>query len=994
MKGRFIMGKIGFILLIAVTAISINTCKKFRELPLAVSTQKSTDVTLTTAFLNGFVNGFGGYKYVKAYFKWGLSAENLNKTTPSKKIRKSRPYHYFLKGLTSNTTYYFQAFVENGIDIARGSVLAFKTAAAITDYFRVYLNPDGSLSFANTKNGESILESSPQFYFNYGKTIETEAGLVNGSFEADENGNNIPAHWKVNKKYITISSKRAKHGQKSLKFNMIRPEKDAKTASSSTINIVEDKFYTISFDYYLRSFASGGWSSLRVYICYSDGSSWHQTQSFTELNDLYCFIPTTVTGSWQKKTFTWIPPADAHSFYILFYVDSDTVASLYVDNVRVIEKGYDYTSNGRYVENNISVDEDLITITSVDDSNAYVKVMHQYKMKLNSPYINYSAVLEYKQDVRVSEERFDFIVPSHKALVMGRDLRLTDFDTSKVYYSDLYSPKVAKFDNGLYFLGSDTMESMRLKKSGKNSQLSYYADYLLNHPHFYFPAKAEIARMDESKRLMNSIRSVSVNFAVSPDIPIKSLVKTRQPYGYDAVLTLTSHPDDWTYETTKAIAYGSTDEKDEKYGIGGIIGRGIGWTYGVFTVKDRSSVGLDDPSHKKLVDKMFQDGVEVAPHTIKSYTESREEVVTGLQLLTQYRAKNWIDHSASTAEGNFEAIKSQGALKGKEHYILDLLDRFNYKYAWSYIDFPTDRHSLNILVPSDTSAIRPVLFYNNNVDNNIQDEKRIYLWSTINTGKEPELFYTPDRVDDLIRERGVHISHEYYGYPACKNHAYYEKEDRIEISPEFDSQLKYMAKKISEDLLWSPTMSTLGDYLVPLKDILVTYNEAGKVIVTNNSPKDMTGITLLAEESIQSVNIDHYALVSFGELYGNREIVLPTLASGNSAVLEIVYGERDPSIPVISSLDSEKKKVKEISGYWDALNQTLIMTAEALPGNYSFHVRIPSLAGKIIQIKDVTANTFIGEYKASPEGEITFAVLLSGLRTLEIKKSISQVKSN
>ncbi len=318
------------------------------------------------------------------------------------------------------------------------------------------------------------------------------------------------------------------------------------------------------------------------------------------------------------------------------------------------------------------------------------------------------------------------------------------------------------------------------------------------------------------------------------------------------------------------------------------------------------------------------------------------------------------------------------------NYILDLLDQYNYQYAWSYIDLSTDNYALNILKPSSTWDIRPFLFYNNRVDDNVNDNKKIYLWSTINTIKKPDWFYTNDRVNTLISERGVHIGHEYFGYPNCVKHAWYNNNGTIEIWPTFDSQLEYIAGKRAAGLLWSPPRIELGDYLVPLKDVEVRYNSDGSYTVTNNSSASVTGITLLAEENIQSVTIDNYDLVSFGGSFGDKEMALPTIASGDSVVLNISYGDKDSSVPTIVSNDTGKNKVNEITGYWDDTSKILTMTAEGRGGNYSFTVTIPSLANKTIIVKDVTIDTIIGEYDASGSGAITFTASLDSLHTFKI----------
>jgi hypothetical protein len=859
------------------------------------------------------------------------------------------------------------------------------TASAIdidTDYYRAFVNTDGSLNFINKSTGATILSNSPKFHFNYGATTSTPKAVTNSSFEIDNNGDNMPDNWYVETPYIRLSTEQASDGSKSLKFNATTPDSAYRRAWSSLITITQDAKYTISIDSYVSSFTPGWYAGVYVYYYETVNGTGTGYVSFEHL------IVPTITGSWANTSFDWTPPASARSFKVHIFMDKSSVATVYFDNVSVTETTYDDVSNSSDIEHTLIVNGDTTTITATDNANPYTIVNHQYQLNTHSPCIDYTATLQYKQDVLTTGERFDFVVPSQIAQVMTRNLQLTPLDTSKTYWSDLYTPKVVRFANGLSFLGSDTMESMRLQTSGSNSQVSFYSDYGQNHPHFYYIKSGGGATtyVNETQRSAGDTYSASVTFAIDTNESLQYLVKTRQPYGYDALLTLTNHPDNETLARIKAVAYGTENESDPDYGTKGIAGRGIGWTKGVFVSGAGQGEGanLSDAAFKTLIDQLYQDGVVIVGHTITYYTDSRAVVAAGLATLSQYNSKCWIDHGAVNGTFNWEDLASQGAIKGSAYYILDLLDQYNYQYAWSYIDLTTDNYALNMLKPSDTSDIRPFLFYNNRVDDNVYDNKKIYLWSTISTKYTPDYFYTNDRVDTLISERGVHIAHEYYGYYTCENHAWYNHCGTIEIYPTFDCQLEYIAGKQAAGLLWSPPRVELGDYLVPLKDVLVTYNSDGTITVTNNSLVNVTGITLLAENNIQSVTIDNYDLVSFGGSYGDKEMVLPTIASGDSVVLNISYGTKDSSVPTIASNDTGKNKVNEITGYWDDTSKILTMTAEGHSGDYSFTVTIPSLANKTIIVKDVTLDTIIGEYDASDSGAITFTASLDSLHTFKI----------
>jgi len=88
-------------------------------------------------------------------------------------------------------------------------------------------------------------------------------------------------------------------------------------------------------------------------------------------------------------------------------------------------------------------------------------------------------------------------------------------------------------------------------------------------------------------------------------------------------------------------------------------------------------------------------------------------------------------------------------------------------------------------------------------------------------------------------------------------------------------------------LLWTPTMSTFGDYLILLANVSIETNADGSYTISNNNSESVSGVTLLAESAIKSVTIDGQELTTFGGKYGEQEIVLPTLTSTQTSKLVV-----------------------------------------------------------------------------------------------------------
>ena len=95
-----------------------------------VTTLPPTDVTQTTATINGEVTSDGGAAITERGFYWSETNTNPGPTTGGTKVTVSGTTGNFnrnLSGLKSKTTYYYRAFATNAQGISTGIVLSFTT---------------------------------------------------------------------------------------------------------------------------------------------------------------------------------------------------------------------------------------------------------------------------------------------------------------------------------------------------------------------------------------------------------------------------------------------------------------------------------------------------------------------------------------------------------------------------------------------------------------------------------------------------------------------------------------------------------------------------------------------------------------------------------------------------------------------------------------------------------------------------------------------------
>ncbi|MFA5064886.1 MAG: CARDB domain-containing protein [Dehalococcoidia bacterium] len=99
-------------------------------MPPAVTTNAAGSVTTSSAVLNGALLSLGSAATVNAYFQWGTTQGGpYHNTTAAQAMTAAGPYDYSLSGLSPDTTYYFRAVADGGIDgTAYGVEMSFTTA--------------------------------------------------------------------------------------------------------------------------------------------------------------------------------------------------------------------------------------------------------------------------------------------------------------------------------------------------------------------------------------------------------------------------------------------------------------------------------------------------------------------------------------------------------------------------------------------------------------------------------------------------------------------------------------------------------------------------------------------------------------------------------------------------------------------------------------------------------------------------------------------------
>jgi hypothetical protein len=108
---------------------TFSTTPSIPEAPLVVSTGSASDITSSSAVLQGYLSDIGPYDKVTIWFSWGNSP-NVANSSSNQVIYGPGPFSILISGLNPNTTYYFRASAKPqviGVATVSGSVNSFNT---------------------------------------------------------------------------------------------------------------------------------------------------------------------------------------------------------------------------------------------------------------------------------------------------------------------------------------------------------------------------------------------------------------------------------------------------------------------------------------------------------------------------------------------------------------------------------------------------------------------------------------------------------------------------------------------------------------------------------------------------------------------------------------------------------------------------------------------------------------------------------------------------
>ena len=357
------------------------------------------------------------------------------------------------------------------------------------------------------------------------------------------------------------------------------------------------------------------------------------------------------------------------------------------------------------------------------------------------------------------------------------------------------------------------------------------------------------------------------------------LVKAHYPDGRRAALVVTDHADQSSARTLATLAEG-------------LLRHHLPITKALFAHGyGARRPQLEDPAVGKLADEMAAGGSEIVPHSATPKPDLRSVTSAALDLFERWKTRTWIDHQPET---NCEAFGDQGFHVGGKFGIADLLAAHQYQYVWAEDDAPAGE--LNLLLPKRLDKRAPTVWPTGRLD--LGGPEGLWMFRTVWAFLEAKRFlalYAPAKLDQLEKERGLHIAHTYLETYHPKSTIFGRRNllvpdgpklhaggpGGVKLDPRFDALLGALAMRQERGTLWVPTLGVLADRLRATADVTVTLLPDGSAVLHATQP--VAGATFVVGKPGAGVLLDGKAPRGL-RTEGDQTVFWDDLPAGDTTV--------------------------------------------------------------------------------------------------------------
>jgi hypothetical protein len=134
-------------------------------------------------------------------------------------------------------------------------------------------------------------------------------------------------------------------------------------------------------------------------------------------------------------------------------------------------------------------------------------------------------------------------------------------------------------------------------------------------------------------------------------------------------------------------------------------------------------------------------------------------------------------------------------------------------------------------------------------------EEDLLLFATLETVHVRDS-YTPDAVDRLLKERGLHVGHCYLlnELPYIAG-IFQPSKHSIRLSAQWTRAVRHLSSLVQAQRLWNPTMGTLAAWMRDMQHLSFIPQGAAGMTVNNPLSHTVHGVTILLDPSISPSSV-------------------------------------------------------------------------------------------------------------------------------------------
>jgi hypothetical protein len=341
-----------------------------------------------------------------------------------------------------------------------------------------------------------------------------------------------------------------------------------------------------------------------------------------------------------------------------------------------------------------------------------------------------------------------------------------------------------------------------------------------------------------------------------------------------AALCITNDADAECVTTLQAVFEGSTNPASPKYYQKGFFARNIPITHTIF--------GTNKPTLGNMWTLIQSYGSRIGYHT---YSPSADPPGTNAQALlddlVSYNIRTWIDHAIPR---NPEDIAYNGLYPDSLGYVADVINQSQIDYIWPADTPPTNPFNaydepwrLPHIVYEAKTLTRPIWFYG---------RTREEVWDYLNYYNPVSMKYlmTPDNLDALIVEHGLHIAYTHLSIISSSNVLGF-----CEITPTGDYEIRDDVDEMLQMLDFY--RKERGLWIAPSEDIFDRMLAIEQVKITSIDTLD---------NNFYRVTLHNYSDLDIPQLcihYKERDYMISLLKAGESYQLYLANYSPDEPLP-------------------------------------------------------------------------------------------------